>query len=139
MEGDAQEYLRADGSAPFSESFLGLGDEKAKAKVDTVVRRLARGLRPDVKSVGKGVHESRIDHGPGYRIYFGNDGPRMVVLLLCGDKTTQQADIARAQALWADYKDRKDPLTKQRVKPPLLKLPRPFLGKQGATKDGTHS
>jgi putative addiction module killer protein len=146
-EEGAQEYLRADGSAPFSDSFLELGDEKAKAKVDTIVRRLARGLRPDVRSLGEGVHESRIDYGPGYRVYFGNDGPKMVVLLLSGDKTTQQEDIVTVKELWTEYKARKNPpATKQKKLPvtkqdklPLLKLLRPFSRDRKANKDDTHS
>jgi putative addiction module killer protein len=70
-------------------------------------RKLARGLRPDVKPVGEGVQEARIDHGPGYRVYFGLDGMELVVLLLCGDKRKQDKDIAFAKLLWAEYRIRK--------------------------------
>lgn len=55
------------------------------------------------KSVGQGVKELKIDVGPGYRIYFGEDGEKVVVLLVGGDKTTQSNDIKLAQQYWAEY------------------------------------
>ena len=69
--------------------------------------KLEGGHRPDVKAVGQGVHEARINFGPGYRVYFGLDGETLVILLGGDDKRTQQKDIAAAQACWADYKARK--------------------------------
>jgi putative addiction module killer protein len=60
-----------------------------------------------VKSVGRGVSELRLDFGPGYRVYFGRDGERLVILLCGGSKRRQQADIDAAQAYWSDYKARK--------------------------------
>ena len=62
----------------------------------------SRGLRPDVRSLGDGVHEARIGYGPGYRVYFGNDGTELVILVLCGDKRTQDEDIATARKHWAE-------------------------------------
>lgn len=59
------------------------------------------------KSVGSGVSELRLDFGPGYRVYFGRDGERLVILLGGGSKKRQQADIATAHALWIEYKKRK--------------------------------
>lgn len=59
------------------------------------------------KSVGTGVQELRLDFGPGYRIYFGWDGERLVILLGGETKQRQQADIAEAHALWQEYKKRK--------------------------------
>jgi len=102
-----------------------LGDVRAKARIDTAVRKLGRGLKPDVKPVGDGVHEARVDYGPGYRIYFGNDGASLVVLLLCGDKRTQHDDIATAKAHWAEYRLRKaaPPPAKTDPKPPPLLRP----------------
>jgi putative addiction module killer protein len=79
----------------------------AKARIDTTVRKLERGLKPDMRSVGGGVHEARIDYGPGYRLHFGNDGADLVILLLCGDKRTQDRDIGTARRYWADYLTRK--------------------------------
>jgi putative addiction module killer protein len=104
---EAREYLQANGGCPFRNSFMRLADARAQARIDTTVRKLERGLKPDVKSVGGGVHEARIDYGPGYRLYFGNDGSELVVLLLCGDKRTQDRDIATATQYWADYRARK--------------------------------
>ena len=59
------------------------------------------------KRVGGGIQEYRIDFGPGYRIYFGRDGERLVILLGGGTKKRQRDDVHRAQNLWADYKQRK--------------------------------
>ncbi len=61
----------------------------------------------NVKSVGQGVHEYKLDFGPGYRIYFGRDGDKIVVLLGGGTKKRQSRDIQTAQALWQEYKQRK--------------------------------
>lgn len=104
---DARVYVRRDGSCPFDDRFAALQDPRAAARVDTAVRKLARGLRPDVRAVGEGAHEARISYGPGYRVYFGLDGGELIVLLLCGDKRTQDGDIAFAKVLWAEYRGRK--------------------------------
>ena len=69
--------------------------------------RLRLGNFGDSKSVGEGVLELRIDHGPGYRIYFGRDGSDVVILLLGGDKRSQSKDIETARVYWADYKVRR--------------------------------
>jgi len=61
----------------------------------------------DVKSVGQGVSERRIDFGPGFRIYFGQEGRKLVVLLVGGTKKRQQRDVEQAKAYWTDYKRRK--------------------------------
>jgi putative addiction module killer protein len=61
----------------------------------------------NVEPVGEGVSEKKIDYGPGYRIYFGQDGRDLIVLLGGGSKKGQQADIRAAKELWKDYKARK--------------------------------
>ena len=104
---EAREYLQADGRSPFRERFSEIADARAKARIDTTIRKLERGLKPDVRSVGEGVHEARIDYGPGYRLYFGSDGADLVILLLCGDKRTQGQDISAARKHWIDYRARK--------------------------------
>ncbi len=79
-----------------------LRDERAAAKIAQRIVRLQSGLFGDVKPVGEGVSELRVDHGPGYRVYFANRGRTIVILLCGGDKRTQAADIRRAKALAAD-------------------------------------
>jgi putative addiction module killer protein len=121
---EVREYVRPEGSCPFGDRFADLRDARAQARIDTTIRKLARGLKPDVRSVGEGVHEARIDYGPGYRVYFGNDGETLLVLLLCGDKRTQDQDITAAKALWAEYQTRKaapPPKRGRPRRPPLLR------------------
>jgi putative addiction module killer protein len=76
-----------------------LRDIRARARVQARVERLAAGNRGDVKPVGEGVSEMRIDYGPGYRVYFTRRGNEVVILLAGGDKSTQDADIKTAQGL----------------------------------------
>ena len=71
------------------------------------ITRMAQGNLSNTKGVGGGLQEYRIDFGPGYRIYFGRDGERLVILLGGGTKRRQSDDIRNAQALWADYRQRK--------------------------------
>ncbi|MXX42041.1 MAG: type II toxin-antitoxin system RelE/ParE family toxin [Acidimicrobiales bacterium] len=81
--------------------FAKLRDRQARLRIVARIRRLALGHPGDARSVGKGVSELRIDHGPGYRIYFTRRGRTLVVLLAGGNKDSQQRDIAEAQALAA--------------------------------------
>ncbi|WP_309681574.1 type II toxin-antitoxin system RelE/ParE family toxin [Polaromonas sp.] len=82
-----------------------LKDRLAAARVNARIRRLAEGNPGDVKPVRDGVSELRIDHGPGYRVYFVRRGPLVIVLLAGGDKRTQDADIERAIAIAKEWKD----------------------------------
>ena len=100
------EYLDRAGSSRFAAWFQGL-DAAAAAKVTTALRRLELGNFSNVKGVGAGVFEYRIDFGPGYRVYFGKDGETVVILLGGGTKKRQDSDIAAADERWADYKKRK--------------------------------
>jgi len=79
--------------------FEKLRDRQARARILARVRRLSLGNPGDVAPVGEGVSEMRIDHGPGYRVYFKQHGETVVVLLAGGDKRTQQRDIEKAKAL----------------------------------------
>ena len=99
-------YLGSDGESPFEDWFSGL-DAAAAAKVSVVLARVEQGNLSNVKGVGEGVLEYRLDWGPGYRVYFGRDGDVLVILLTGGTKRRQQRDIETAKALWADYKRRR--------------------------------
>jgi len=96
------EYVRA-GASTFAKWFSTL-DAQAAAKTAVALYRLEQGNFSNVKSVGKGVSEYKIDFGPGYRIYFGQEGDELVILLSGGAKKSQQKDIHAAQMLWAEYK-----------------------------------
>ena len=76
-----------------------LRDIRARARVQARVERLSAGNPGDVKPVGEGVSEMRIDYGPGYRVYFTRRGNEVVILLAGGDKSSQDADIKTAQCL----------------------------------------
>jgi putative addiction module killer protein len=81
-----------------------LNDARAKAKISVRVDRLVLGNPGDVRPVGNGVSEMRIDYGPGYRVYFGQHGGRLIILLCGGTKKTQASDITEAKRLYADWK-----------------------------------
>ena len=99
------EYVR-EGSSPFPRRFSAL-DAQAAAKAAVALYRLEQGNMSNVRSVGKGVSEYKIDFGPGYRIYFGQEGDDLVILLAGGAKKTQDKDIQIAQMLWTEYKQAK--------------------------------
>ena len=82
----------------FDAGLAGLRDRVAKKRIVARLARLANGNAGDVRAVGEGVSELRIDHGPGYRVYFIARGPALVVVLGGGDKSSQRADIANALA-----------------------------------------
>jgi putative addiction module killer protein len=94
------------GHSPFPDWFDTL-NHQAAAKVTIAVERLRLGNLSNVKGVGGGVQECRIDWGPGYRLYLGRDGDRLLILLTGGTKRRQDADVDRAKECWADYKRRK--------------------------------
>jgi putative addiction module killer protein len=79
--------------------FNSLRDRQARVRIDVRIRRLSLGNYGDVKPVGEGVSELRIDYGPGYRVYFAQRGQTLVILLAGGDKHTQDQDIKTAQEL----------------------------------------
>ena len=99
-------YVAAGGRQPFAEWFAGL-EAVARAKVTRAIARLEQGNVSNVKPVGEGVLEYRIDFGPGYRVYFGRDAETLVILLTGGTKKRQQRDIDVAHAFWHDYKQSK--------------------------------
>lgn len=99
------EYLE-DGVSPFGRWFSVL-DARAAAKVTTALYRIEQGHWANTKSVGQGVFEYKIDFGPGYRIYFGQEGQMFIILLGGGSKKTQNRDIKIARGRWATYKTRR--------------------------------
>lgn len=99
------EYLDRTGHSAYGRWFNGL-NAPAAAKVAVALTRLAQGNWSNVKSIA-GIHECRVDFGPGYRIYFGKDGDRLVVLLGGGTKKRQQNDVNQALIRWQDYKQRR--------------------------------
>jgi putative addiction module killer protein len=80
----------------------GLHDDRAQARINARIRRMSLGNPGDVKPVGGGVSEMRIDYGPGYRVYFVRRGEALVILVAGGDKRTQDRDIAMAIELARD-------------------------------------
>lgn len=100
------EYLTREGESPFRKWFDKL-ESRAAAKVTTALIRLGMGNTSNVKGVGGGVREYKIDFGPGYRVYFGMDGPELVILIGGGTKKHQSLDIRKAGNYWADYKKRR--------------------------------
>jgi putative addiction module killer protein len=103
---ELQLYVTADGRVPFSEWLAALRDIKARAKIRVRLDRVSLGNFGDCHGVGDGVHEIRIDYGPGYRVYFSQVGSTIVLLLCGGDKSTQVKDIDQAKGYWSEYRRR---------------------------------
>jgi len=103
---EIQNYITADDRSPYEEWIDSLRDSKAISQIDKRLRRVKLGNLGDYCSVGEGVFELRIDYGPGYRIYFGQIGLTIVLLLCGGDKSTQKQDISKAKEFWRDYERR---------------------------------
>jgi putative addiction module killer protein len=103
---DIREYVRLDERSPFGEWFDRLNSEAAR-RVTVALYRLGLGNFSNVKGVGSGVFEYRIEFGPGYRVYFGKDGEQIVILLCGGTKLRQQNDIETAKGYWLEYKRKK--------------------------------
>jgi putative addiction module killer protein len=104
---EVREYQAVDGKTPVAQWLSGLRDSAARARIVSRLDRLKAGLLGDWKSVGESVCELRIDYGPGYRVYYAQDGEALIILLCGGDKRSQAKDIKRAHAYWKDYKARK--------------------------------
>ena len=103
---ELREYIDARGRSPYRDWLVKL-DAVSIARVITAVLRMEGGNFSNAKTVGAGVSELRLDFGPGYRVYFGKDGDRLVILLAGGSKCRQQSDVGAAHTLWAEYKRRK--------------------------------
>lgn len=92
-------------SATFEAWLVGLQDRQAQLRITARIARLSVGNPGDVKPVGAGISELRLDYGPGYRVYFMQRGALLIVLLAGGDKRTQDADIKRAIKIASEWKD----------------------------------
>jgi putative addiction module killer protein len=103
---DIQDYVTAEGKDPFKDWVSSLADRMARARLLARVQRMAAGNFGDCKPLDGGVWELRIDHGPGYRVYYARAGSRLILLLIGGDKRRQQADIAAALDYWQDWQRR---------------------------------
>ena len=103
---ELKEFEREDGISPFGQWFDAL-NIPAATQITVALTRLKEGKHSRVKPVGSGVYEYTIDFGPGYRIYFGKDGDKIIILLYGGHKKRQQKDINQAVEYWQDYKKRK--------------------------------
>jgi putative addiction module killer protein len=103
---EVRQYQTVEGMTPVAEWLEGLRDGATRARITARLDRVKAGLLGDWKSLSGGVCELRIDHGPVYRVYYGQESTTLILLLCGGDKNTQAKDIERAHAYWKDYKAR---------------------------------
>ncbi len=110
MKFELNNYVSENGVEPYSDWFHSL-DAQTRVKIHSRVFRLAQGNFGNCKPIAddhvKGVRELTIDMGPGYRVYFGRDGEKLILLLTGGIKKSQKRDIDKALEYWKDYKSRK--------------------------------
>jgi len=100
-------YQTEEEKIPYRNWFDALRDIKAQQIITRRVNQAALGNFGDHRNLPVGVVELKIQYGPGYRIYLGRDGDTLIVLLLGGDKSSQQQDISKAKAYWENYKKRR--------------------------------
>ncbi len=96
-------YADETGMEPFTEWLEGLRDAQARRRILIRLRRVEQGNYGDYRSLRDGVHELRFPFGPGYRVYFGEGGDTVVVVLVGGDKSSQKKDIEQAKTYWKEY------------------------------------
>lgn len=106
MQYELKIYEMEDGRIPYEEYLDTLRDRQARLLIARRVQRAAAGNFGDHHSLDGGLHEMRLDYGPGYRVYFMSHGQTLVILLLAGDKSTQHADIKKVRAYQTDFKRR---------------------------------
>lgn len=98
------QYYKTEGGKQPVQDWLAELDKVSRRKVLSSIERLALGAaKKNIRALGDGVFEIKIDYGPGFRVYFGETGKVMVVLLVGGDKSTQFRDIQKAKEYWRDY------------------------------------
>jgi len=97
-------YADGAGRELFTEWLFELKDPQARRRILARLRRIEQGNFGDCKHLQDGVHELRLFFGPGYRVYYGEDGDKIIVLLCGGDKSTQRKDVETAITCWKDYR-----------------------------------
>lgn len=106
IEKQIEIYCSTNGKKPFISWIESLKDKKIRYRVKERLDRIAIGNMGDCKSIRQGVSELRLDFGPGYRVYFGEENQKIIILLCAGDKSTQERDIKKAIQYWEDYLSR---------------------------------
>ncbi len=101
---EARYYVTANGKAPCEDWIGNLKDRQGRAIIRARIRRLELGNPGLSKSVGNDVMELKIDFGPGYRVYYAEEGNTLVILLCGGDKSSQNQDIKKAHKYWDEYR-----------------------------------
>lgn len=101
-------FETVEGKCPFKAWLRDLRDQRARQAIRARIARVRLGNFGDSTPVGDGVIELRIHYGPGYRVYLGRDGDALVILLVGGDKSTQERDILTAKDYWKAYQESKD-------------------------------
>lgn len=101
-------YRDGRGRCPYLDWFSALRDTRARQRIQARLARVRLGNLGSTNSVGEGVQELKIDYGPGYRIYFGQEGETLVILLCGGDKSSQSEDIDKAIGYWRNYREERD-------------------------------
>jgi putative addiction module killer protein len=99
-------YLTREGISPFTNWLESLKDKTMRYRIQERLDRLALGNFGDHKSVGKGVFELKFMFGSGYRVYYGEESDKIILLLCGGDKSSQKKDIKKAHEFWRDYQER---------------------------------
>ncbi|WP_192559576.1 type II toxin-antitoxin system RelE/ParE family toxin [Pseudomonas allokribbensis] len=92
-------------SSTFSSWLVKLADSRARMRIQVRIDRMADGNFGDVKAIGEGISEARIDYGPGYRVYFMLQGRQLVILLCGGDKSSQSRDIKQARLIAESWQE----------------------------------
>ena len=105
---DIRRYITPDGRNPFAEWLSSLRNLNAVVKIEQRLDRVRLGNLGNSKSVGEGVCELKVDFGPGYRVYFGQFGSTIVLILCGGDKSSQEQDIRKAKEYWKEYEEREN-------------------------------
>jgi putative addiction module killer protein len=102
-------YVQADGTVPLDEWLDDMRDRHARYQIEARIRRLELGNPGKYRTLTDGIFEMKIDHGPGYRVYFARRGATAVLLLCGGDKSTQDVSIKTAIRYWEDFQQRNQP------------------------------